>query len=208
MANHSLTELYGLMGTAGLPDPQGFPLRALMAGIAEAESLGDPHAWIPHDPPSRPNAPPSSGIFQVNQGIWPAIYEATERVRNDRSTTDEEKILAMTALVKPILMDDLTAALAAARTLATRGVKVTLLNTALFVDAAWQTGAGHLAKWAVSTKSGDPHEIVNPTRTVAIEVALRNLASEALGVSSGVEVAVAVLGGVLIAVFVLAKWNP
>lgn len=202
---HTLSELFDLL--SGLPDPHGFPLRALMAGIAEAESRGDPDFWIAHDPPSKPHAGPSSGVYSVHQPAWPAVYAATEAVRLDPNLSDGEKIVRMTELARPIMVDGLTAAIEASRTLAARGIKTTALETALFVDAAWQTGAGHLASWARSTSTGDPREIVNPARTVAVEVALRTLAHEALEVAPGIVVALGTFAAFGLAAFALSQWR-
>lgn len=201
---HSLLQVYDLL--SGLPDPGGFPLRALMAGIAMAESGGNPNAWVAHDPPSNPRASPSSGLYQVHQAAWPEIYDQTERVRGS-SLSDEEKIVRMTELAKPIMAEILNASLKATRVLRARGIRVTPLQSALFVDAAWQAGAGNLARWAASTSTGDPREIVNPSRTVAVEVVLRRLASQALGVAPAMGEALGVLAVFGFAVLVLSQWK-
>lgn len=200
---HSLPEIYNLVSSE-LPEPGGFPLRALMSGVAVAEG-GDPDAWVAHDPPSNPNAAPSSGLYQVNRGSYPKIYDQTEQVRLHPGLSDEEKILAMTELVKPIVSEMLNAALSATHLLATRGIAVDPLNTALFVDAAWQSGAGHLEQWARRTRTGDPREIVNPPRTNAVEAILRSLASQTLGVVPGAAVAALLVGGLLVGGLVLSK---
>lgn len=200
---HSLTELYDLID---LPDPQGFPLRALGASIAEAESAGDPLAFVAHDPP--PKGAPSTGLFMVHQPAYPEIFAATEAVRTDPSLTDEEKIARMTDLARPILADMLSSAVTATRILQARGLPTNMLSTALFVDAAWQTGGSHLLAWAHSTATGNPSEIVNHSRTIAIEVALRDLAHEALGVAPGLAVAAAFIGGLIAAGTALAFWDP
>ena len=167
-----------------------------------AESSGDPNAWVPHDPPSNPKASPSSGLYQVHQAAWPEIYEETERVRRS-ALSDEAKIVRMTELARPIMADALAAAGTATRTLSLRGIAVNPLNTALFVDAAWQAGAGHLARWASSTRSGDPRGIVNAKRTVEVEVALRRLAADVLEVASDASVAFGVLAAFAIVGLVL-----
>ena len=49
---HSLAELLRLVSAAGVRDmADGFPLRATLAAIAQAESSGDPNAWVERDPP-------------------------------------------------------------------------------------------------------------------------------------------------------------
>lgn len=202
---HRLPELVGLMGDAGLSDPDGFPLRALMAAIGEAESEGDPNAWVAHDPPTNPKAGPSSGLYQVHQPYWPTIYRDTEAVRLDPSLSDADKIVFMTELAKPIMANMLSAAMAAARTLAARGIPAGALNTALFVDAAWQSGGDHLARWAQHTRTGDPREIVNATRTINLEASLRDLAAGPLGVTSGLLVAAGVFGAFGLAALVLSQ---
>lgn len=202
---HSLVELFDLM--ADLPDPHGFPLRALMAGIAEAESRGDPDSWVAHDPPTNPRAAPSSGLYSVHATAWPSVYAATESVRLNGSLSDEEKIVRMTELARPIMVDAISAALEASRTLASRRISIGMLDTALFVDAAWQSGAGRLVSWSHSTRTGDPREIVNPARTVAVEVALRSLAHEALEVAPGIVIALGALGTLGLGAFLLSRWN-
>lgn len=187
-----------------LPDPKGFPLRALMAVIAEAESGGDPDTWVAHDPPDDPRAEPSSGLFQVHRPDWPLIYSRTEAIRLS-PISDEEKIHLMTEAARPVMADMLASALRATRTLQGRGFAVDVLTTALFVDAAWQSGGPHLEAWATRTSTGDAREIVNPKRTVAIEVALRNLAHEALGTSPALSVFVGVAGAFLFGGLIL--WN-
>lgn len=190
---------------SGVPETGGFPVRALLAGIAEAESGGDPSAWVAHDPPTNPKAAPSSGLFQVHRSDWPTLYDETERVRLDPTLSDEEKISRMTEIAGPILKDGLQAALEAARVLERRGIAADVLRVALFVDAAWQTGAGHLLRWAHSTRTGDPREIVNAKRTVKIEVALRNLAAEAVAAAPAILVAFGVLIGFGFAAWLISK---
>ena len=199
---HGLIELYELIGGV-LGDPSGFPLRAVMTGIAFEESHGDPLAFVLHDGRDRS---PSTGLYMVHQPAWPEIYAATEAVRTeaDGPSSDEWKIQEMTRLAEPILADALKAAVAAGHTLNSRGFSTTVLDTALFVDAAWQTGSPHLSAWARSTKTGDPREIVNPSRTVSIEAALRDLAHGELGVVPGVGVALSILGGLAAGALVLS----
>ena len=180
---HSLAEIFSIINDAGVRDLGGFPLRATLAAIALGEGA-DPNAWVEHDPPTSSTAPPSSGLYQVNRRAWPQIYENTERVRL-AALSDRDKMLAMTVLVKPIAVHMLEGALEASDILAERGFKATRLQQALFMDAAWQAGAGGLAAWARRTRTGDPREIVNAPRTIAAEVSLRKLAGEALGLASG-----------------------
>lgn len=202
---HSLPEIYELM--SAIPEPSGFPLRALMAGIAEAESRGNPLAWIPHDPPANLKAGPSSGLFQVHQPDWPEVYAATERVRLEAGLSEEEKIVRMTDLVRPIMADAVRAAVEASRVLASRGIHVGALEMALFVDATWQIGAPHLARWARTTHTGDARTIVNWARTVGLEVALRDVASDSLGIAPGIAVAGAVVGVFAILGLALSQWK-
>lgn len=203
---HSLGELFALVSAAGIGDPGGFPLRATLAAIASAEG-GDPNAWVEHDPPSSATAPPSSGLYQVNRGSWPEIYEQTERVRR-APISDKEKILGMTALVQPIVLDALQTAATATRTLAERGIRVSLLHAALFMDATWQAGSGHLARWSKRTRTGDPSEIVNPTRTASVEASLRRLAPSVFNVASDVALVLGVVGLFGLAALILSRWKP
>lgn len=202
---HGFSELLDLVSAAGLRDPDGFPTRALMAAIAMAESRGDPSAWVAHDPPTNPNAGPSSGLFMVHQPDWPAIYRDTEAVRTDPSLSDAQKIVFMTDLAKPILADAINGALRASHLLSLRGLPTGLLETALFVDAAWQTGSPHLALWATRTATGDPREIVNAARTLDLEATLRDRAGVALGVTSGLLVTAGVVGGFLVGALLLSQ---
>ena len=78
---------------------------------------------------------------------------------------------------------------------------------ALFIDATWQAGSGHLAKWAQRTKTGNPREIINPGRSLAIEAILRKIAPESLGLVplAGISLGVLVLLG--IAAYALSQWK-
>lgn len=202
---HSLAELYAWVSAAGVRDPDGFPLRATLAAIGQAEGA-DPNAWTAHDPPKSATAPPSSGLFQVHRGSWPVIYEHTELVRR-APLSDRDKAIGMTELVKPILEDAYAHALLAARILAERGIAGSPLDTALFIDAAWQTGGPNLLAWARRTRRGDPREIVNPTRTVDVEVALRTLAGDELGLVQGAGLLLGILAGFALAGVVLSQWE-
>lgn len=203
---HSLETIYRIITEAGIGDPAGFPLRAALATIAVGEG-GDPNAWVEHDPPRDPLAPPSSGLYQVHRRAWPKIYEEMETIRR-APLSDREKILAMTLLVRPIALHMLEAAFRATQILADRGLPISRLNTALFMDAAWQTGAEGLYEWARRTRSGNPREIVNAPRSLAAEVSLRQLAGDALEAS--VPSAGLLLGALLALVLVgyaLSHWE-
>lgn len=202
---HTLAEIDGWVSAAGVRDPDGFPLRATLAAIGQAEGA-DPNAWVAHDPPKSATAPPSSGLFQVHRGAWPEIYEQTERVRL-AAIPDRDKGIAMAELVKPILADAFRHAALATRILGDRGIRVTPLETALFIDATWQAGGPHLLAWAQRTRTGDPREIVNPSRTVDVEVALRKLAGEELGLAPGIGLVLGVLAAFGLAAVVLSQWE-
>lgn len=204
---HSLAEIYSLVSEAGILDPGGFPLRATVAAIAMEESRGNPNAWAQHDPPTSSTAPPSSGLYQVHRSAWPEIYEQTERVRLAPHLSDKEKILGMTELVKPIISYALDAAGDAARTLAARGFRVSPLHLALYIDATWQAGAGHLARWAQRTRTGDPREIVNRERTVRAEVSLRHLAFRALEVAPDIAIILGVLAAFGLIAYAMSQWK-
>lgn len=203
---HSLPELLARITEAGVRDPaDGFPLRATMAAIAQAEGA-DPNAWTEHDPPTSATSPPSSGLFQVHLAAWPTIYAETERVRH-APLGDRDKILAMTAMVKPIIADAFAAAVAAEARLESRGIEPTPLRRALMMDAVWQAGAPHLAHWARTTRTGDAREIVNPQRTIDVEVALRSLAPGALEITAGAGLLLGVLAAFGLAAFALSRWK-
>ena len=202
----SLGDIYSIVSESGLKDPSGFPLRAVMASIGHAEGAGDPNAFVAHDPPSDPNAPPSSGLYQVHRGSWPEIFEKTERIRLSL-LSDRDKVMGMTELVRPIIADALHAAARANRVLAARGIRVNPLDMALFIDATWQAGAGHLERWARRTTTGDPREIVNPRRTAAVEVSLRRLASQALGLDGSYGMVLGALVAFGLAAYIMSQWK-
>ena len=62
----SVDEIYAVLA-AVVQDPGGFPLRATMAAVANAESNGNPNAYVPHDPPTNPDAAPSSGALSLSK---------------------------------------------------------------------------------------------------------------------------------------------
>ena len=190
----SLADLHATIRQSGLPELQGLPTSAIMAAIAAAEG-GDPEAWVEHDPPRSSRAPPSSGLYQVNRGSWPEIYEATEQVRLDTTLSDRQKVVRMTDLARPILADALETAAAAQRTLAARGMPPAPLQVALFVNATWQAGSDNVLEWARRTVTGNPGEIVNPKRALAVAASLRHLAADALGLIPG--------AGMILGVFAL-----
>lgn len=203
----TLPEIYAAVTDAGLRDlGDGFPLRAVMAAIAEAEGA-DPNAWVAHDPPSSETAPPSSGLYQVNRRWWPRIYEDTERVRR-APIPDRDKMIAMTVLVEPIIVDALQHARRARVILAERGIPTSDLQQALFVNAAWQAGGPYLLEWARRTKRGDPRELVNPERAIAVETSLRGIAGEALGLMPGAGLLLGTLVLLGLGAFALSQWKP
>ena len=204
---HTLAEIFEIVTAAGLEDAGGFPLRATMAAIAFAESGGDPDAFVEHDPPTSLTAAPSSGMYQVNRRWWAEIFAATERVRLNPALSDAEKMIRQTQLVRPIMADALRAASNAARTLQSRNVYVDVLNTALFVNATWQAGADNVAAWSRTTRTGDPREIVNPKRSVDVEVDIRKLAGSAVGASSAFVTALGLLAAFGFVGAILSRWR-
>ena len=201
----SLPAILDAITAAGVRDRDGFPLRATMAAIAQAEGA-DPNAWVEHDPPTSRNAPPASGLYQVHRGSWPKIYADTERIRHAR-ISDRDKMIAMTVLVEPIIEDAYRTAVTTAQTLGRRGIVTTFFDWALFMDATWQAGSPHLAEWAQRTRRGDARTIVNPPRAIRVEVALRKLAADELGVAPGMGVAVGVLFALGLAAWALSQWE-
>lgn len=204
---HRLPELQSLIKQAGVPEPDGFPIPAILAAIAKAESNGDPNAWVAHDPPSNPRAAPSSGLYQIHRPFWPEAYEQTELVRTNPSMRDREKIVEMTRLAKPVLIDALETAARASRILASRGFRVTPLQSALFMNATWQAGADNVIEWAKGTRTGDARMIVNPSRAVDVEVSLRQLAAGAIGVAPGAGLLLGVVAVFGVAALLVAAWD-
>lgn len=199
----SLPELEALAAQAGIPQPAGLPLRALIASVAKGESNG-----IPDGPAGDKNAAgegTSFGLFQVHAPDWPA-EAATVRAIIASDATDGEKVIAQIRTVAPIIRAAAKTAGDALAELRDRGFPVPAAPvrdfTVLF-DAAWQHSPKTVLAWARKTKTGNPLEI--DPRGEKFLGYMRELG--AFGGAITVLELFVFLGGAALALWVLSQWK-
>lgn len=194
----SLPELEALAAKAGIPQPAGLPLRALIASVAKAESNGNPNG-------PAGDGGKSFGLFQVHDPDWPE-EAATVRAIMASDASDGEKVIGQIRAVAPIIRSAAATAGNALAELRDRGFAVPVAPvrdfTVLF-DAAWQHKPETVLKWARKTKTGNPLEI-DPRGDKFIEN-MRELG--AFGGAITVLELFVFLGGAALALWVLSHWK-
>lgn len=203
MPNFSLEELHQIARAAGVPDPYGIPLSALMAATAMEESSGDPMT-VPGD------GGKAHGLLQVHEKWWPEIAALTKSIQRKR-TVPFGKAVAMVKAAKPILDDAARQAIAAGKVLERRGFAAGPVEVLMLTDAAWR---GPLGTWAEKTTTGDVAELDqrSPATPGRLPRVRRNLVK--LGVAGdvwggiGALVALLGLGGLMAAVlWAIGEWD-
>lgn len=202
----SLEELHQIARAAGVPDPSGIPLSALMAATALEESGGDPMT-LPGDNGK------AHGLLQVHEKWWPEIAAKTKSVARWRGArgTDFGKAIAMVRLAKPILEDAARQAVAAGRVLEKRGFASGPVEVLMLTDAAWR-GPGVLA-WAESTATGyvaelDKRSPPTPGRLPRVRRHLTQLGVVNTWAGLGAILAYLGLGGVLVFIlWAIGEWD-
>lgn len=203
----SLEELHQITRTAGVPDPKGIPLSALLAATALMESSGDPMTAPGDDGKAH-------GLLQVHEKYWPEIAAKTKSVARRRNTAAWGKAVAMVRLTKPILEDAARQAVAAGAVLQRRGFPAGPVEVLLLTDAAWQGPLSHErwgGPWAEWTATGNVEEIregTSPGRAKKVRQHLATLGVQNGWAGLGAIVAFLGLGGlVALITWAMGEWD-
>lgn len=197
----NLHQLHEIARAAGVPDPKGLPLSAVVAAIALEESDGNPL--------SSGDKGTSFGIVQVHEPDWPEVAILTRGVMMAPLTSDYGRAVAEIRLAKPILEKVARDAVEAARALEKRGFAVSPVDMMLMIDAGWQ-GPG-LMTWATETTTGDIAEVrerTAPGRTARVRAHLAELGIGDKWSWGTVLLTVLGLGGVgALVLWALSEWE-